>query len=154
MELILKWIEMQISLSTLTLKLLVALVWWQWRQECVAWWEGYLLDVCCFCLGGFIAVVARGNPGVSGLSPSLSQHFQYYTILSHSSLSSGVSISFLCSPFIFGYKRHVSPPPLPDNPALSPLFHWNRTCQRRSERQHICWEIPRRRWWHFLSQCL
>lgn len=87
---------MRITVGPLTLESLVAVIWWQWRQECVAWWEGSLLDICCFCLGGFIAVVARGNPGVNGLSPGLSQHFQYYTILSHSSLSSGVSISFLC----------------------------------------------------------
>lgn len=48
-----------------------------------------------FVCGGFIAVVARGNPRGRGLSPSLSQHFQYHTIHSHSSLSTGVSISFL-----------------------------------------------------------
>lgn len=57
---------------------------------------GYLLDISCYCLKGFIAVVASETPGVSGLSPSLSQHFQYHTIHSHNPLSAGVSISFLC----------------------------------------------------------
>lgn len=50
--------------------------------------------------------------------------------------------------FILGYKLPVSPPPpLPDSPALSPLF--SRRIEQEAERESTCCEIPRRRWWHF-----
>lgn len=61
---------------------------------------------------GFIAAAARGNPGVSGLSAGLSQHFQYRTIHSQGPLSTGVSISFLLFS-LFWVTNSVSPPPPP-----------------------------------------
>lgn len=93
---------------------------------------------------------SRGERIISQLIPTL-------PILHHSLpqllIYRRVNFFSLC-PFIFGYKLHVSSPPLPDRPALSLLFHWNRTCHRRSEWQRTCCEIPRRRCWHFLSKWL
>lgn len=93
---------------------------------------------------------SRGERIISQLIPTL-------PILHHSLpqllIYRRVNFFSLC-PFIFGYKLHVSHPPLPDSPALSLLFHWNRTCHRRSERQWNCCEIPRRRCWLFLSKWL
>lgn len=86
---------------------------------------------------------SRGERIISLLIPPLISH----TIHSHSPLSAGLSISFLCLLY-FG----IQSPCFPSSSSgyshfISALFHKDRTSLGR--RESTCCEIPKRRWWHF-----
>lgn len=97
--------------------------------------DGYLLDISGFCLGGFIAVVARGNPGVSGLSPAYPTTSNITPYTPTAPYLQACQFLFFVF-FILGYKVRVSlSPPLPDSPTLSTLF--STRIEPQSERAHL-----------------